>query len=254
MRLSAVALLVAGFVCAAPVLAAAQAPSEPHWDYLGKYGPINWGKLDPDWRACAVGKEQSPVNITSAKLNKALQPIEFHYLAGPVTLEYTHNTVIVHVPKGSYIVAEGVRYDLVQFHFHHPAEEAVKGRLSDMVVHLVHQSADGKTAVVAVRFSELRGDPNALLSTLWANLPKAPGQTTKIDDMVNPGGLLPADRGYWTYTGSLTAPPCTEGVKWYIFQQEMSISRSQLKAISALFPVNSRPLQDLHGRKIEASE
>jgi carbonic anhydrase len=254
MRLPAFVLLAAGLVCAAPILATAQAPSETHWDYLGKYGPINWGKLDPAWKACSVGKEQSPVNITNAKLNKALQPIEFHYVAGPVTLENTGHTIVVHVPKGSYIVADGVRYDLQQFHFHHPAEEAVKGRLSDMVAHLVHQSADGKIAVIAVRFAELRGDPNALLSTLWANLPKAVGQTTKVDDLVNAGGLLPADRGYWTYTGSLTAPPCTEGVKWFIFQQEMSLSRSQLKAFATLFPINSRPLQDLHGRKIEASE
>jgi carbonic anhydrase len=250
MRLPAVALLLAGFACAA----GAQAPSTPKWDYLGKYGPINWGKLDPAWKACSAGKEQSPVNITGAKLNKGLQPIEFHYMAAPVTLENNGHTVEVHVRPGSYIVADGVRYDLQQFHFHHPAEEAVKGRLSDMVVHLVHQSADGKIAVVAVRFAENRGQPNALLATLWANLPKAAGQTTKIDDVVNPGGFLPADRGYWTYTGSLTAPPCTEGVKWIIFQQEMSLSREQLRAFAALYPVNSRPLQDLRGRKVEASE
>lgn len=254
MRFPAIALLVAGFACAASILAPAQTSTEPKWDYLGKYGPLNWGKLDPAWRACSVGKEQSPVNISGAKLNKALQPIEFHYMSGPVTVENNGHTIEVVVEKGSYIVAEGVRYDLVQFHFHHPGEEAVKGRLTDMVVHLVHQSADGKTAVVAVRLVMDRGQPNALLSTLWAALPKASGQTTKVNEMVNAGGLLPADRGYWTYTGSLTTPPCTEGVKWFIFQQEMPLSREQLKAFAALYPVNSRPLQDLHGRKIEASE
>jgi carbonic anhydrase len=254
MRFPAVALLLAGFVCASPILASAQASTEPKWDYLGKYGPINWGKLDPAWKACSAGKEQSPVNISNAKLNKALQPVEFHYMAGPVTLENNGHTVIVHVQKGSYIVADGVRYDLQQFHFHHPAEEAVKGKLSDMVVHLVHQSADGKTAVIAVRMIEDRGQPNALLSALWTALPKAAGQTAKIDDPLNPGGFLPADRSYWTYTGSLTVPPCTEGVKWFILQQEMPLSREQLRAFAAIFPVNSRPLQDLHGRKIEASQ
>ena len=250
MRFFAAAFLIAGLACAA----GAQAPSEPKWDYLGKYGPINWGKLDPAWKACAAGKEQSPVDIRSSKLNKALQPVEFHYMAGPVTLENNGHTVVVHVRPGSYIVADGVRYDLEQFHFHHPGEEAVKGRLSDMVAHLVHRSADGKIAVVAVRLNEDRAQPNALLSTLWESLPKAAGQTTKIDDMVNAGGLLPADRGYWTYTGSLTAPPCTEGVKWIIFQQAMPLSREQLRAFAAIYPVNSRPLQDLRGRKIEASE
>jgi carbonic anhydrase len=251
MRLPAVALLLAGFAC---VASAQTTSTDTKWDYIGKYGPINWGKLDPAFKACSVGKEQSPVDIRNAKLNKALKPIEFHYIAGPVTLENNGHTVVVHPPKGSYIIADGVRYDLQQFHFHHPGEEAIKGKLSDMVVHLVHQSADGKIAVVAVRLVEDRGQPNALLSTLWSALPKAVGQTTKIDDQLNAGALLPADRGYWTYTGSLTAPPCTEGVKWFIFQQVMPLSREQLRAFAAIFPVNSRPLQDLHGRKVEASE
>ncbi len=253
MRSRAVALLLAGLAC----VAAAQTPSptaEPKWDYLGKYGPINWGKMDPAWKACSEGKEQSPVDIRNAKLNKALQPIEFHYLAGAVEVVNTGRTIQVNVPPGSYIVSDGVRYDLVQFHFHHPSEEAVKGKLTDMVVHLVHKSSDGKYAVVAVRLLENRGEPNALLSTLWTNLPKSAGQTEKIADMVNAGGFLPADRAYWTYTGSLTIPPCTEGVKWFVLQQEMPLSREQLRAYTAMFRVSSRPLQDLHGRKIEASQ
>lgn len=251
MRLPVVALLFAGLACAA----SAQSPSDPpKWDYLGKYGPINWGKLDPSFKACSAGKEQSPVDIRTAKLNKALQPIEFHYMAGPVEMVNNGHTIQINVGPGSYIVQDGVRYDLVQFHFHHPGEEAVKGKLPDMVIHLVHKSADGKLAVVAVRLIENRGEPNALLATLWANLPKTTGQTVKITDMVNAGAFLPPDRSYWTYTGSLTAPPCTEGVKWLIFQQNMPISREQLKAFGAIYPVNSRPLQDLHGRKIESSQ
>jgi carbonic anhydrase len=251
MRLPAVALLLAGLAC----VASAQTTSTgTKWDYIGKYGPINWGKLDPAFKACSVGKEQSPVDIRNAKLNKALQPIEFHYMAGPAEMVNNGHTIQINVGPGSYIVYEGVRYDLVQFHFHHPSDESVKGKLSDMVVHLVHKSADGKIAVVAVLMTENRGQPNALLSTLWPSMPKVVGQTAKISDMVNPGAFLPADRGYWTYTGSLTAPPCTEGVKWLIFQQQMPLSREQLRAFSAIYPVNSRPLQDLHGRKIEASE
>jgi carbonic anhydrase len=254
MRLPAVVLLIAGLVCAVPHLSLAQASPEPDWEYFGKNGPLNWGKLDPAWKGCSMGHAESPVDIRNAKLNKALKPIEFHYVAGPVTLENIHHTVLVHVDKGSYIVVDGVRYDLQQFHFHHPSEEAVKGKFSDMVAHLVHRSADGKIAVVAVRFNQERGEPNALLSTLWPKLPKTPGQTTKISDEVNPAGLLPSERAYWTYTGSLTTPPCTEGVKWLIFEQEMPVSREQVKTFSAIIPVNSRPLQDLHGRKIEASQ
>jgi carbonic anhydrase len=253
MRFPALTVLVFGVA----VMAAAQtpAPTTAPWDYEGKRGALEWGKLDPAYKACSQGHEQSPIDIRGAHLNKALQPIEFHYLAGPVALEHTGNTIRVYPDPGSYIVANGVRYDLVQFHFHHPGEEAVKGKITDMDIHLVHKSADGKTAVVAVRLTEDRtSPPNAVLAALWPHLPTKSGATEKVTDMINPGGLLPADRGYWTYMGSLTAPPCTEGVRWFVFEQEITLSRDQLRTFAALFKVNSRPLQDLHGRRIEADE
>jgi carbonic anhydrase len=248
---------LAGVVLCAASIAAAQtaAQTTAPWDYEGKRGALEWGKLDPAYKACSQGHEQSPVDIRTARLNKKLQPIEFHYMGGPVTLENNGHTVIVHVDPGSYIIAGGVRYELVQFHFHHPGEEAVKGKITDMNIHLVHKSADGKLAVVAIRLAEDRTTPpNAVLATLWQHLPTKAGTSEKIADMVNPGGLLPADRGYWTYTGSLTAPPCTEGVRWFIFEQEMTLSRDQLRAFATLFKVNSRALQDLHGRRVEADE
>ena len=244
------ALLLMSVVIAAP--AWAQTPT--HWDYYGKTGPLGWGHLDPAYRLCSQGKEQSPIDIRGAHLNKSLQPIEFHYMSASVELENTGNTIIIHVKPGSYIIADGVRYDLQQFHFHHPGEEAVNGKLTDMDVHLVHKSADGKLAVVAVRLSEQAGDANAILSTLWQHLPTTAGATDKVSDMINPGGLLPGDRGYWTYMGSLTAPPCTEGVRWFVFEQPVSISRSQLRTFATLYRINSRPLQDKNGRKIEADE
>ena len=230
------------------------AQTAARWDYYGKTGPLGWGKLDPAYRACSEGKEQSPIDIRGAHLNKTLQPIEFHYMATSLDLENNGETVIAHVKPGSYIVANGVRYDLQQFHFHHPSEEAVNGKLTDMSAHLVHKSADGKLAVIAVRLSEDRGDPNAVLSSLWEHLPTTPGATDKVTEMVNPGGLMPAGRGYWTYMGSLTTPPCTEGVRWFVFEQPLSISRSQLQAFARLYKVNSRPIQDTHGRRIEADE
>jgi carbonic anhydrase len=247
----------AGLVLCVASFASAQTTGQTTapWDYEGKRGALEWGKLDPAYKACSEGHEQSPIDIRNARLNKTLQPIEFHYMAGPVTLEHNGHTIIVHVDPGSYIVAGGVRYDLVQFHFHHPGEEAVKGKITDMNIHLVHKSADGKLAVVAIRLTEDRiTPPNALLATLWQHLPTKAGETQKVTDMINPGGLLPADRGYWTYIGSLTAPPCTEGVRWFIFEQEMTLSRDQLKAFATLFKVNSRAVQDLHGRRVEADE
>jgi len=222
------------------------------WSYEGKKGPLNWGKLDPAYRACSEGKEQSPIDIRGAHLNKSLQPIEFHYVSGGMTLVNNGHTVQVTPAAGGYIVAKGVRYDLVQFHFHHPGEEAVKGKLPDMTVHLIHKSAEGKFAVVAVRLNE--GNANALLAALWPHLPKTPGATDKMPDSMNPAGLLPADRVYWTYEGSLTAPPCTEGVQWFIFQQQVELSRDQLRSFTALYKVNSRLEQPTHGRRIEASE
>ncbi len=130
---------------------------------------------------------------------------------------------MVHVNPGSYIVVGGVRYDLQQFDFHHPSETAVSGKLTDLGVQLLHKSADGKMVIIEVRLAMDRGNPNAVLAMLWPHLPKKPGTTEKVTDMVNAGGFLPADRGYWTYMGSLSTPPCTEGVRWFVYEQEISL-------------------------------
>jgi carbonic anhydrase len=237
---------------AATAIASAQHEG-PHWEYVGKYGPVNWGKMDPAFRACSEGKEQSPIDIHGAHLNKALKPIEFHYLAGAVTIENNGHTVQITPNPGSYIIANGVRYDLLQFHFHHPAEEAVKGKIDDMDVHLVHKSADGKLAVIGVRFREDSNSPNATLATLWAQMPTQVGQKNNVT-MINPGGLLPGDRGYWTFMGSLTTPPCSEGVRWFVLEQDLPISREQLRYFGQVYKLNSRPVQDLHSRRIEANQ
>jgi len=169
MRFDRMAALVLGVA----VTAAAQTGAP--WNYAGKTGPLNWGKLDPAYKECSEGHEQSPIDIRGARLDKNLKPIEFHYRAGSVTLENARNTILVHVKPGSYIVADGVRYELQQFHFHHPSEEAVKGKLTDMDVHLVHQSADGKIAVIAVRLALNQSDANAVLAALWPHLPQTQG-------------------------------------------------------------------------------
>ncbi len=247
MRLPTLAVLALGM---ATVAAAQTTP----WEYEGKRGELNWGKLDPAYQACSKGREQSPIDIRGARLDKALAPIEFHYIAGPVTLINDGHTIVARVDPGSYIVAGGVRYELVEFGFHHPSEEAVKGKLSDMSVQLMHRSADGKMAIIAVRLIEDMGNPNAVLAALWPHLPRTTGSTEKVTEMVSAGGLLPADHGYWTYMGSLSTPPCTEGVRWFVFEQEVPLSRGQLRAFAALFKVNTRPVQDPHGRRIEADE
>jgi carbonic anhydrase len=236
------------------ITACAAAQSNPNWEYAGNHGPLVWGRLDPSYQACSKGHEQSPIDIRGARLNKALQPLEFHYIGAAVTLENTGRSIIVHVGPGSYMVANGVRYDLQQFEFHHPGESAVNGKLTDMDVELLHKSSDGKMAIVELLMAMDRGSPNAVLAALWPHLPKKPGATEKVTDMVNPGGFLPADRGYWTYMGSLSAPPCTEGVRWFVFENPITLSLDQLRAFTYIFRMNSRPRQDAHGRRIEANE
>lgn len=243
--------LTAIFSFSLALAAAAQSPSD--WTYQGKTGALVWGKIRPEYQACSKGREQSPIDIRGARLDSALKPIEFHYIAGSATINNTGNGIEVQVNPGSYILADGVRYNLVRYEFHHPSEHTVRGKFSDMEVDLVHRSADNKEAIIAVRLSEQRGDPNAILAMLWQHLP-APGNSEKTTDMVNPGGLLPPDRGYWTYTGSELTPPCAEGARWFVFENEVSISRTQLNTFISFYRVNTRPVQDLHDRKITANQ
>jgi carbonic anhydrase len=248
MRLSVIAFILIGF----STFSAAQ--SGANWTYEGKTGPLVWGRLDPAYETCSKGHEQSPIDIHGARLNKALEPLEFHFIAGPVTLENTGRGIVARVDPGSSLVAAGVHYHLTELDFHHPSEHAVKGKLSDMEVDMVFHSDDGKTAIVAVRLNQDRDYPNALLATLWEHLPAKPGTSARVTDMVSAGGLLPEDHGYWTYSGSELTPPCTEGVRWFVFEEDLSISRSQMRAFAALFKMNTRPVQDHNGRKIEANE
>ena len=224
------------------------------WSYLGKTGPLNWGKLAPAYRVCSQGHAQAPIDIRGAHLNKALAPLEFHYISAPVTIENTGNLIVVHVNPGSSLTADGVKYELQEFSFHRPSESAVNGKLTDLDVEMLHKSADGKAAIVEVRFTMDRGAPNAEMAALWEHLPTRAGATEKVAGPINAGGFLPRDPGYWTYTGSLTTPPCTEGVRWFVMEQDLSVSREQIRQISGLFRMSSRQLQDPHGRKIEANE
>jgi carbonic anhydrase len=252
MRFTALAAVALGVAALTATQIAAQ--STANWSYQGKTGPLAWGKLDPAYQACSKGHEQSPIDIRGAHLNKALQPIEFHYIAGSLKLENDGRTIVAHVNPGSYIVANGVRYELIEYSFHHPSETAVKGRLTEMEIQFLHRAADGKLVILAVRLREELDAPNAVLAALWPHLPKTAGATEKVTEMVSAGGLLPADRGYWTYTGSLNTPPCTEGVRWFVFEEELSVSRDQMRAFAAIFRMNTRGLQDPHGRRIEANE
>jgi len=227
-------------------------PTGAPWSYYGKTGPSSWGHLDPQYSACSKGKMQSPIDIRGAKVDPSLRPIEFHYLSGPLTLVNTGHTVRVNVVPGGYIVYGGVRYDLVEFHFHHPAEDLANGKLSDLQIDMVHKNAAGELAIIGVRVNE--GVVNGSLAALWPSLPQTAGATSSIQDNFNPLGLLPSDRRYWSYVGSITVPPCTEGVHWISMQSATELSQDQWQAFAKLYPDSARQIQPMNKRKIGASQ
>lgn len=247
-RLLFIALAFA--LLAAPASSAANPAAEgKHWSYSGETGPAHWGELSPEYAACSQGKEQSPVNITDAQRAK-LPVIEFNYQPSALAVINNGHTIQVNYAPGSSITIDGKTYDLVQFHFHHVSETTVKGKHSPLEGHLVHKSADGKLAVVAVLFDG--GKANPAIATVWSNLPKSEGSENKPSGVeVNATQLLPDKFEYYTFPGSLTTPPCTEGVTWLVMSHKMTASKEQIDAFAKLYPNNYRPVQLLNGRKVE---
>jgi carbonic anhydrase len=161
--------------------------------------------------------------------------------------------VQVDYAPGSSITVQGKQYDLVQFHFHKPSEEKINGKASDMVVHLVHRDRDGKLAVVAVLLEA--GASSSLIETLWKNVPKEKGEEHDVQGVeVNAADLLPANKaGYYTFAGSLTTPPCSEGVTWFVLKARTTMSKDEIARFGKLYSMNARPTQPLNGREIRAT-
>ena len=224
---------------------------QPHWGYDGKGAPQNWGELTPEFAACAGGKRQSPIDIQDgARLD--LEPIKFDYRPSPLRIIDNGHTVQVNFAEGSSINVSGVRYDFKQFHFHKPSEERVNGKAYDMVVHLVHQSNDGRLAVVAVLMEA--GLPNAFIGSLWPHLPLESGREISLPEvMVDLNNLLPDSRNYYAFMGSLTTPPCTEGVLWLVMKSPVSVAAEQVGIFGKLYSMNARPVQPANGRLIKES-
>jgi len=245
-------LLIAVMVMVAIPIAAAEKGAAGHeWSYEGDHGPTHWGDIKSDYAMCKTGKNQSPIDITNA-VKADLSLIQFSYK--PVQLKIINNghTIQVNYAEGSFINVGGKPYQLVQFHFHHPSEEKIKGKNFDMVAHLVHKSAEGNLAVVAVLIK--KGQANALIEALWANLPKEEGtEIVPANVMIDASGLLPAQQGYYTFTGSLTTPPCTEGVTWFVLKAPIELSSAQINRFAHFYKHNARPVQPLDGRVVSES-
>jgi carbonic anhydrase len=231
----------------------AQAPHpEVHWGYSGEGAPQAWGKLKPEYETCAKGQRQSPIDIRDgARLE--LQPIVFDYQPSPLRIIDNGHTVQVNYAEGSSITVAGERFELKQFHFHKPAEERIDGRAFDMAAHLVHRSLDGRLAVLAVLF-EAREQAHPFLRALWPHLPLEPGREVLAKDVtIDVNALLPEVRSYFTYIGSLTTPPCSEGVLWLVLKTPVEVAPEQVAVFGKLYSMNARPLQPAHGRLIKES-
>ena len=233
--------------------AAVEEASEPlavHWGYEGAGGPAQWGRLKPEFSACAKGSRQSPIDIRGG-IQVDLEPIRFDYKPTDFSVIDNGHTVQVNLAAGNVIEVLGRRFELLQFHFHRPSEERINGRQFDMVAHLVHKDMAGRLAVVAVLLE--RGSAQPLVQAIWNNLPLERHTEIAARGPLDLNALLPADRRYYTYMGSLTTPPCSEGVLWMVMQQPVPIAAEQIGVFSKLYPMNARPLQQADGRLIKQS-
>ena len=216
----------------------------------------NYGYWDcEDCPLCAEGQAQSPINLTGAQRCTTDHDITFDYQPMPLRVTNNGNTIRVDCVPGSYMVYDSTRYDLVQFHFHCPGEHQIDGQSYAIELHLVHQSTEGVTAVIGVMIVRGNAD-NPAYAALWSRMPTEPGETRSYDNVhINAADLLPASlKPYYHYEGSLTTPPCTEGIRWFVLETPVTLSSGQVATFEGLYNGNSRPLCDLNGRVIYRHE
>ncbi len=242
MRLAKSLLLAAGLI---PMLATAS-----HWSYEGHSSPEHWGELSNEFKECQVGKNQSPVDISHA-LEAHITPLKMSYSQGPDALVNNGHTLQASMDqKAKNVIAfDDITADLQQFHFHAPSENTINGKHAAMEMHLVHKANNGDIVVVAVMFDV--GAENPTLAQLWKKIPQETDKPVALDNNIDINGLLPADKTYWRFSGSLTTPPCSEGVTWLVMKHPLTLSAAQLQKFKALMHHdNNRPVQPLHGRVV----
>jgi carbonic anhydrase len=233
-----------------------------HWSYQGESAPENWGKLDPEFMMCGIGKNQSPINL-DRPVKAQLEPLTLNYAAGVANIrnhghappagatEILNNghTVQVNYAPGSTIVVGGRAFELKQFHFHSPSENQIDGKQFALEAHLVHADASGNLVVLAVMFDE--GAPNAFLEKIWDKMPTNEGGEAKFQAGLNVTQMLPANKSYYYFNGSLTTPPCTEGVRWLVMKSPVTVSKAQVERFAkAVGHPNNRPLQPVNARPV----
>jgi carbonic anhydrase len=225
---------------------------EHTWDYGASRGPSHWGELKPEFAPCRNGHRQSPIDIRNPQ-KANLPAIQFDYKPSPLNIVDNGHTIMVNYNPGSFITVGGKRYELKQFHFHRPSEEKIDGKGYEMTVHLVHADEKGNMAVVTVLLNN--GEDNALVHTLWKDLPKKKDKVESEKDVqIDADGLLPPDRSYYTFFGSLTTPPCSEDVTWFVLKHPVSVSAAEIEQFAKLYRNDARPTQPLYGRVVLESK
>jgi carbonic anhydrase len=233
-------------------MASAQEHESGHWGYDGDEGPSHWGDLSPEFAPCKTGHHQSPIDISNPQ-KADLPPIHFDYKPSPLHIIDNGHTIMINYAPGSSIRVGDKQYTLKQFHFHRPSEEKINGKTYDMVAHLVHADQEGNLAVVAVLLE--KGNNNPLIRELWSDLPNEKEKEERLDTVtINVANLLPADVGYYTFSGSLTTPPCSENVTWYVLKHPVAITAEEIEQFTKLYRHDARPTQPLHNRVVLESK
>lgn len=223
------------------------ASSASHWSYEGKTGPENWAQLTPENGACA-GKNQSPINLTGF-IESDLKAIDFSYHAGGNEILNNGHTIQVNYKKGSSIKIDNIQFNLLQFHFHAPSENHIMGKSYPLEAHFVHADKNGNLAVVAVMFEE--GNANKALEGAWSQIPAHAGDKAAMKDIADASKILPASKDYYRFNGSLTTPPCSEGVRWFVMKDAVSASKEQIHAFEkVMHHPNNRPIQATNARPV----
>lgn len=228
-------------------------PQEPHaeWTYGGSDGPAHWAGLSAGFRTCRTGERQSPIDLGgphTAAGAAAVEELLFDYRPVTAELVNTGHTIQANVSAGSRIVIGTHPYALTQFHFHLPSEHTLRGAHTSMELHLVHADADGALAVVAVLLAP--GPGRSAFAGVLSGLPDEAGATRRVAGQVDLTTFLPANRDRYEYRGSLTTPPCTEGVRWSVLMTPSAVAVDEVGAYRRLFPKSNRPTQPRRGRQI----
>ena len=240
-------LATLGMPSAAQHSAAAHGEQTPHWAYEGAQGPEHWSTLAPQFASCG-GQNQSPIDIDNL-IEAELAPINFDYKTGGSEITNNGHTIQVNARPGNSITLDGITFELKQFHFHAPSENRIDGKSFPMEAHFVHADPAGNLAVVAVMFEQ--GRSNAAVENLWKRMPGREGEQQALSPEGAAVDLLPTNRDYYRYSGSLTTPPCTEGVRWLVLKHPVTLSEPQLHVLTrTLGHPNNRPVQPVGARQV----